>query len=91
MQTLTTGKMNKLLKTVVLKKGSHKSFEQGACVMEMVSYIANEPWSDRPNCACPILTDFAIRYNDRVPDKQRQKLKSLIPKLMIGTEFGMKS
>jgi hypothetical protein len=65
-----------------LKTGAHKSIKEGACVMELVSYIADEPWSDNPECACPILTKFAIRINDRANDTQRQSLKSLIPLLL---------
>ena len=70
------------LDKIFLKKGSHKNFEDGACIMEMVSYLANEPWSDRPQCVCPRLTSFAISYNDKVDDRRRQELKILIPKLI---------
>src|SRR5665213_2793922 len=70
------------LNSIVLKKGSHKSFEEGACILELVSYIANEPWSDHPACACPVLTSAAIGFNDRVDDEYRQKLKEIIPLLL---------
>jgi hypothetical protein len=36
------------LDSLVLNQGSHPDFEHGACVMEAVSYIAGEPWSDAP-------------------------------------------
>ena len=72
----------KIIAETELKSGSHKSFKEGACILELVSYIANEPWSDHPQCACPVLTRFAIRYNDRVDDKQRQKMKEIIPLLL---------
>ena len=52
--------------------------------MEMVSYIANEPWSDHPKCSCPVLTEYAIRMNDQFNDEHRQLLKPLIP-LLVGT------
>ena len=71
------------LETIELKKGNHKKFEDGGCIMELVSYIANEPWSDRPECAGPVLTRAAIGFNDRVDDEHRQKLKELIPLLGI--------
>lgn len=74
------------LDDIVLKSGAHKSIEEGACIMEMVSYIANEPWSDHPQCACPILTEYAIRMNDKFTDEDRQKLKPLIP-LLINTRL----
>lgn len=55
-----------------------------ACVMQMVSYIANEPWSDHPECACPVLTRYAIALNDAFNDDHRQLLKPFIP-LLVGT------
>lgn len=64
-----------------LKVGSGSSIEN-ACVMEMVAYIAGEPWSDHPVCACPILTTYAIRLNDAFNDEHRQKLKPFIPMLV---------
>ena len=60
---------------------------QDACVMQLVSYIADEPWSDHPACTCPVLTAYAIRLNDRFGTDDRQKLKPLIPKL-VGTRDG---
>ena len=72
--------IEEILQKYDLKTGAHKALDEGACVMELVSYIANEPWSDRPQCACPILTNAAIRFNDRVDDEHRQKLKELIPR-----------
>lgn len=65
-----------------LSAGKHAKFEDGACIMEMVSYMADEPWSDYPACACETLTNGAIRLNDRFDDETRQKLKPLIPLLM---------
>jgi hypothetical protein len=65
-----------------LGSGGHKSIEDGACIMEMVAYLADEPWSDHPKCACPILTDFAMRLNDRWNDEERQLLKPFITRLI---------
>lgn len=81
--------MNRLeaLEKIKLSTGSHASIENGACIMEMVSYLANEPWSDHPKCACPILTGYAIRLNDRSDDETREKLKAIAPKL-VGTSTG---
>lgn len=74
--------IQEILEKYELKNGSHESLEKGACIMELVSYIANEPWSDHPKCACPVLTAYAIRLNDRFNHEDRQKLKPLIPKLL---------
>ena len=72
----------KEIETKPLKSGAHASIEAGGCIMEMVSYLANEPWSDHPECACPILTEYAIRMNDRFTDEHRQLMKPLIPLLL---------
>jgi len=58
-----------------LSSGNHKDFERGACVMEAASYIAGEPWSDHPTCACPVITSFMIAWNDGLPsDAERDRL-----------------
>ena len=81
--------ISEILAKYDLKEGKHKSLDDGACVMELVSYIAGEPWTDRPKCACPVLTSYAIRYNDRVDDAQRQKLKEVIPLLLNSRNEGL--
>lgn len=72
------------IEDIRLEVGSHESFERGACIMELVSYVAGEPWSDHPQCTCPVLTSYAISLNDRLDTEDRQQLKGLLPKL-IGT------
>ena len=57
-----------LLKKATLDYGGHHSPEQGMCAMEMVSYIAGERFSSRPECACPVITAFMISFNDTLPD-----------------------
>ena len=70
---------------VKLAVGSHPSGPNGAaCVMEAVSYVAGEPWSDHPACASPIITAFLIRWNDSMNETDRQMLKPYIPRL-VGT------
>ncbi len=65
-----------------LAESSHQSPEEGMCLMEAVAYIAGEPHSDHPKCACQVLTGFGIRLNDRFTDEERQLLAPLIPKLV---------
>lgn len=72
------------IESLTLAKGAHNSFEAGACVMEAVSYIAGEPWSDHPKCVSPVLGAYARSLNDRLDDSDRQILKQYIPQL-IGT------
>ena len=42
------------------------------------------PWSDHPECACPVLTAFMVNWNDVLPDDERQRLKPYITRL-VGT------
>jgi hypothetical protein len=69
-----------------LAKGAHDDHDinAGACVMEAVAYVAGEPWSDHPACACPVLTAFMVAWNDQLDDDTRQRLKPYIPRL-VGT------
>ena len=68
-----------------LDSGSHEYIRYGMCVMEAVSYVAGEPWSDSPECACPVIAAFLRSWNDALPDDQRNDLlRPLIP-LLIGT------
>jgi hypothetical protein len=70
-----------------LKKGSHdKNDAIQACVMEAVAYVAGEAWSDAPQCACPVITEFMVSWNDSLPtDADRDRLlKPLIP-MIVGT------
>ena len=78
------------LERLPLLRGKHRSRAEGQCAMELVSYLAGEPWSDAPACACPILTAFVVRYNDNSDDEQRQLLKPFLPAL-IGTRGDGKS
>jgi hypothetical protein len=70
-----------------LASGGHSSWETGACVMEAVSYVAGEPFSDHPKCASRMLTSFLIGLNDRLGDDDRQLLKPYIVRL-VGTNTG---
>src|ERR1700737_2086942 len=73
------------LDKLVLEHGSHKSPDDGMCVMEAVAYVAGEKHSDHPQCACPTISAFLRQWNDDLDDAGRQKLKPYIPKL-VGTK-----
>jgi len=60
--------------TIRLSKGKHASPSEGACVMELASMLAGEPFSDRPASVCPVIAGFMRAYNDRVDDDRRQDL-----------------
>src|SRR5579884_3524199 len=74
-----------LIERVHLDEGTHANFEAGVCAMELVSYLAGEPFSDHPQCVCPVLGAFVRSWNDALPDDERDALlKPLLPRL-IGT------
>jgi hypothetical protein len=73
-----------------LKSGSHPNPDAGLCLLEAAAYIAGEPHSDHPQCVDPILGAYGRRLNDRLGDKDRQKLKPILPRL-IGTANDGKS
>jgi hypothetical protein len=78
---------DRLAKITTLRSGSHKPNDgKNACVMELVSWVAGEPWSAHPQCTCPVITAFMVAWNDGLPnDAERSRLLlPLIPKL-IGT------
>ena len=60
--------------TIRLSKGKHTSKEHGACVMELASMLADEPFSDHPRSACPVIGSLLRAYNDSIDDRRRQDL-----------------
>jgi hypothetical protein len=60
--------------TIKLGRGKHTSPEDGACVMELASMLAGEPFSDHPVSVCPVIGAFLRAYNDSVEDDRRQDL-----------------
>ena len=70
------------IQEIKLSKGSHKGQNDGACIMELVSYLAKEPWSDHPACASESVTAFAIWINDSGDQSHRDQLLELAPKIV---------
>jgi hypothetical protein len=70
--------------TIRLTRGQHASPQQGACVMELASMLAGEPFGDHPRAVCPVIGAFLRRYNDRVDDDHRQDLRELAA-LVVGS------
>jgi len=66
----------------VLSRGKHRSARKGACFMEMVSVLADEPWSDHPRCTHPLLAHLARLVNDCTSDQHRGELAVHIPSVM---------
>lgn len=60
--------------TIKLSRGKHTSPDEGACVMELASMLAGEPFSDQPASVCPLIGSFLRAYNDSIDDERRQDL-----------------
>jgi hypothetical protein len=60
--------------TVRLEKGRHTSPEHGACVMELASMIAGEPFTDHPESVSAPIACLLRAYNDTLDDRRRQDL-----------------
>ncbi len=75
------------LDRLILSNGAHREREKGLCVMEAVAWIAGEEHSDKPSCACPVISAFLRDWNDNLPnDAERARLlRPLVPKL-VGTK-----
>ena len=69
-----------------LSAGAHDAEAGEACVMEYVSLLAGEQWSDRPECTHPILAHEARTTNDLLLDVDRPRLVPLIGRLFGTTE-----
>ena len=68
--------------TITLLRGKHSSPEEGACVMELASMLAGEPFSDHPASVCPVLGSFLRAYNDSIGDARRQDLYSYASRIV---------
>ncbi|MCW2840603.1 MAG: hypothetical protein JWR55_2086 [Aeromicrobium sp.] len=69
-----------------LSAGSHDAEHGEACVMEYVSLLAGEEWSDRPDCTHPVLAHEARTTNDLLRDSDRSRLVPLIGRLFGTTD-----
>ena len=65
-----------------LSSGSHESPKDGMCVMEMVSFLEGEEWSDRPTCTSPVIASFCRIINDRMPQEYRDRLQKRVLRLV---------
>jgi hypothetical protein len=73
------------VEAMALSRGPHESIDKGACVMEAVAWVVGEPFNSRPVCVSPVIGTFLVRWNDGLPDDERNALlKPQIPRL-IGT------
>ena len=73
---------------IKLTKGKHSSPDEGACVMELASMLAGEPFSDHPSSVCPVIGSFLRAYNDSIGDERRQDLYAYAAKA-VGTRASL--
>jgi hypothetical protein len=66
----------------LLSRGKHRHPRQGACFMELASFVAGERWSDHPACTHPLLASLARLVNDATSDAARHRLAPLIPNVI---------
>jgi len=79
-----TMKTTPTYQTVKLSAGRHPAPHLGACVMELASMLAKEPFTDRPATISPVIGAFLRTYNDGLDDGRRQDLYPLAS-LIVGT------
>lgn len=69
-----------------LSHGAHEPGEGKACVMEYVSVIAGEAFSDHPHCTHHLIAAVARSLNDSMySDEARGLLVPLIPRLLTAS------
>lgn len=71
-----------------LASGQHDAGSGQACVMEYVSVLAGEEWSDHPKCTDPVLAAAARSVNDWMTDEGRHLIVPLIGRLFGTAERG---
>jgi hypothetical protein len=76
--------------TIKLSKGKHSTPEDGACVMELASMLAKEPFTDHPASVCPVIGSFLRSYNDSIDDNRRQALYAYASKV-VGSRCSLRT
>ena len=84
MTRIIESRLQELISGGTLAEGSHESFEEGACAMEWVSYLAGLGFTDAPECSSRVLRTYTISLNDTWNDADRQRLVPFLPR-MVGT------
>lgn len=74
--------------TVRLARGKHDIPADGACVMELASMLAGEPFGDQPRSVCPVIAAYLRAYNDGADDLSRQALYGAAARV-VGTSAGL--
>lgn len=73
------------LATIDLAKGAHIYPGEGMCLVEAAAWVAGEPFSDHPECVCPVLAVFGRSWNDALPVEERNRILKPFILRLIGT------
>ena len=71
-----------------LRKGNSPDPSQGACLFDAGMWLVYGKIGDNPPCSCPIIRAYAIVLNDQMPNKERQKLKPFILRVVGNRDPG---
>lgn len=70
------------LDSLVLEAGRHSRPEVGMSMLEAITVVSNEKFSDRPRTVSKVIEAFLRAWNDSMEDEQRQDLKPYIHKVI---------
>lgn len=70
----------------VLSAGPHDNPKNGACIMEMVSFMSGDEWTDTPKCTDLFLAYVAQKVNDGMSSEHRHLILSQFDRL-FNTSF----
>lgn len=65
--------------TAVLRRGRHRSPDEGVCVIELATMLAGASFSDHCRRIDPSISAFLRGYNDQIDSRRRVDLKSIAP------------
>lgn len=71
-------------RAIKLFASRHRGPDDGACVMELASMLAGEPFGDHPATICRVIAGFLSSYNDHVDEDRRQDVYAYAPRV-VGT------
>lgn len=68
-----------------ISRGSHATPEDGLCTLEVVAMLSGEEHTDQPDCCCPAIGSFCMRWNDDLLDAERTALLLPLTGRLVGS------
>jgi hypothetical protein len=65
-----------------LRAGKHQHPDDGVCLMEYVSMLSGDRFTDAPRCTDPLLAELARLVNDTIGEQARASLIGVAPRLV---------